>query len=64
MPVTLGMHNSLTALSLPLETGSPALDELMEHLGEKVKMKGFSKYRAQLDNKSKWCTIGVHRLYS
>lgn len=38
--------------SLPPENGSPAFDEFLELLGEKVRMKGFTKYRAQLDNKS------------
>ena len=37
---------------LLLETGSTALEEFLELIGEKVKMKGFNKYRAQLDNKS------------
>ena len=34
------------------ECGSPAFDEFLELMGDKVRMKGFSKYRAQLDNKS------------
>ena len=36
------------------EHGSPAFDEFLELIGDKVKMKGFNKYRAQLDNKSKF----------
>ena len=39
-------------LSICLEHGSPAFEEFLELIGMKVKMKGFSKYRAQLDNKS------------
>ena len=38
-----------------IEFGSEAFDEFLEVLGSKVKMRGFSKYRAQLDNKSKEC---------
>jgi len=34
------------------ESGSPALDEFLDLLGQRVRLKGFSKYRAQLDNKS------------
>lgn len=37
-----------------VEHSSPAFDEFLELIGMKVKMKGFSKYRAQLDNKSKY----------
>ncbi len=37
-----------------IETGSPALDEFLELIGQKVRMKGFTKYRAQLDNKSEF----------
>ena len=35
-----------------IEFGSEAFDEFLDNLGSKVKMRGFSKYRAQLDNKS------------
>lgn len=42
-----------------LETGSPAFDEFLAHLGQKVRMKGFTKYRAQLDNKGEYGS-GVH----
>ena len=35
-----------------IESGSPAFDEFLELMGERVRMKGFNKYRAQLDNKS------------
>ena len=31
---------------------SPELEEFLEFIGEKVRMKGFEGYRAQLDNKS------------
>lgn len=34
------------------ETAGPALEEFLELLGEKVRLKGFTKYRAQLDTKS------------
>ena len=34
------------------ETAGPALEEFLQLLGEKVRLKGFTKYRAQLDTKS------------
>lgn len=34
------------------ETAGPALDEFLDLIGEKVRLKGFAKYRAQLDTKS------------
>ena len=37
-----------------LEFGSPAFDEFLALLGQKVRMKGFTKYRAQLDNKGEY----------
>lgn len=39
----------------PPEQGSAAFEDFLSLLGKKVKMKGFTKYRAQLDNKSKYC---------
>ena len=44
---------------LLLETGSPAFDEFLALLGQKVRMKGFTKYRAQLDHKGKY-NAGAH----
>lgn len=35
------------------ESPGPALEEFLHLLGERVRLKGFSKYRAQLDTKSK-----------
>ena len=37
------------------EKGSQAFDEFLSLLGKRVKMKGFTKYRAQLDNRSEFC---------
>lgn len=34
------------------EYGSPAFEEFLDLLGQRVRLKGFTKYRAQLDNKS------------
>lgn len=34
------------------EAAGPALEEFLQLLGERVRLKGFSKYRAQLDTKS------------
>lgn len=34
------------------ENAGPALDEFLDLLGQRVRLKGFTKYRAQLDNKS------------
>lgn len=36
------------------EVAGPAFEEFLQLLGEKVRLKGFSKYRAQLDTKSKY----------
>ncbi|XP_041106736.1 signal-induced proliferation-associated 1-like protein 2 isoform X1 [Polyodon spathula] len=44
------------------ETAGPAFDEFLDLLGQKVRLKGFSKYRAQLDNKSD--STGSHSLYT
>ena len=33
------------------ETASPVFDEFLDLLGQRVRLKGFDKYRAQLDNK-------------
>lgn len=38
------------------ESAGPALEEFLHLLGERVRLKGFSKYRAQLDTKST-CTL-------
>lgn len=40
------------------ETAGPAFEEFLDLLGQRVRLKGFSKYRAQLDNKSK-LLVGV-----
>ena len=34
------------------EESGPALDEFLEMLGQRVRLKGFDKYKAGLDNKS------------
>ncbi len=34
------------------EAAGPGLEEFLQLLGERVRLKGFSKYRAQLDTKS------------
>lgn len=38
------------------ESAGPALEEFLNLLGERVRLKGFTKYRAQLDTKST-CTL-------
>lgn len=38
------------------ESAGPALEEFLDLLGQRVRLKGFTKYRAQLDNKSKMKT--------
>lgn len=45
------------------ESGSPAFDEFLELMGQKVRMKGFSKYRAQLDNKSKLASTAALKVH-
>lgn len=44
------------------ESGSPALEEFLDLLGQKVRLKGFTKFRAQLDNKTD--STGTHSLYT
>uniref|UniRef100_A0A8C1Q9H0 Signal-induced proliferation-associated 1 like 2 n=1 Tax=Cyprinus carpio TaxID=7962 RepID=A0A8C1Q9H0_CYPCA len=44
------------------EAGSPALEEFLELLGQKVRLRGFNKYRAQLDHKTD--STGTHSLYT
>ncbi|TRY56986.1 hypothetical protein DNTS_023906 [Danionella cerebrum] len=44
------------------ETAGPALEEFLQLLGERVRLKGFSKYRAQLDTKTD--STGTHSLYT
>lgn len=39
------------------ESAGPALEEFLHLLGERVRLKGFTKYRAQLDTKS----MCIHR---
>ncbi|KAL8220022.1 UNVERIFIED_CONTAM: signal-induced proliferation-associated 1 like protein 3, partial [Gekko kuhli] len=44
------------------EEAGPALEEFLELLGEKVCLRGFSKYAAQLDTKTD--STGTHSLYT
>ncbi|XP_067273601.1 signal-induced proliferation-associated 1-like protein 1 isoform X2 [Pseudorasbora parva] len=44
------------------EAAGPALEEFLQLLGERVRLKGFSKYRAQLDTKTD--STGTHSLYT
>ncbi|RXN00886.1 Signal-induced proliferation-associated 1-like protein 2 [Acipenser ruthenus] len=44
------------------ETAGPGFDEFLDLLGQRVRLKGFSKYRAQLDNKTD--STGTHSLYT
>uniref|UniRef100_A0A8C7Z0C2 Signal induced proliferation associated 1 like 2 n=1 Tax=Oryzias sinensis TaxID=183150 RepID=A0A8C7Z0C2_9TELE len=44
------------------ESAGPALDEFLDLLGQRVRLKGFAKYRAQLDNKTD--STGTHSLYT
>jgi hypothetical protein len=41
------------------EEAGPAFEEFLALLGEKVCLKGFTKYAAQLDVKSKWEAEGA-----
>lgn len=38
------------------ESSGPAFEEFLDLLGERVRLKGWDKYRAQLDNKSELTT--------
>ncbi|XP_026089023.1 signal-induced proliferation-associated 1-like protein 1 isoform X4 [Carassius auratus] len=44
------------------EAAGPVLEEFLQLLGERVRLKGFSKYRAQLDTKTD--STGTHSLYT
>ena len=44
------------------ETGSEAFEAFLQAIGTKVTMKGFTKYRAQLDNKTD--TTGSHSIHT
>ncbi|KAM5235636.1 signal-induced proliferation-associated 1-like protein 2 isoform 2-T2 [Ctenodactylus gundi] len=44
------------------EAAGPALEEFLDLLGQRVRLKGFTKYRAQLDNKTD--STGTHSLYT
>ncbi|XP_053399607.1 signal-induced proliferation-associated 1-like protein 1 isoform X3 [Mercenaria mercenaria] len=44
------------------EHSSPAFDEFLHCIGDKVRLKGFEKYRAQLDNKTD--STGTHSIYT
>uniref|UniRef100_A0A4W3HL49 Signal-induced proliferation-associated 1 like 2 n=1 Tax=Callorhinchus milii TaxID=7868 RepID=A0A4W3HL49_CALMI len=44
------------------EAGGPVFEEFLDLLGHRVRLKGFSKYRAQLDNKTD--STGTHSLYT
>ncbi|XP_073729614.1 signal-induced proliferation-associated 1-like protein 2 isoform X2 [Misgurnus anguillicaudatus] len=44
------------------ENAGPALEEFLDLLGQRVRLKGFTKYRAQLDNKTD--STGSHSLYT
>ncbi|XP_064421178.1 signal-induced proliferation-associated 1-like protein 1 isoform X2 [Latimeria chalumnae] len=44
------------------EVAGPAFEEFLQLLGEQVRLKGFEKYRAQLDTKTD--STGTHSLYT
>ncbi|KAA8583035.1 hypothetical protein FQN60_015581, partial [Etheostoma spectabile] len=44
------------------ESAGPALEEFLHLLGERVRLKGFTKYRAQLDTKTD--STGTHSMYT
>ncbi|KAG5831293.1 hypothetical protein ANANG_G00302250 [Anguilla anguilla] len=44
------------------ESAGPAFTQFLDLLGQTVRLKGFSKYRAQLDNKTD--STGTHSLYT
>lgn len=43
------------------ESSGPAFDEFLNLLGERVRLKGWEKYRAQLDNKSEKIKAHAHK---
>ena len=45
------------------EEGGPAFNEFLDLLGQRVRLKGFNKYKAGLCNKSKYLKLSVCRLF-
>lgn len=45
------------------ESSGPAFDEFLNLLGERVRLKGWEKYRAQLDNKSEKIVAHTQQLH-
>lgn len=41
------------------EEAGPAFHEFLETIGQRVRLRGFEKYKAGLDNKSKLNTINI-----
>lgn len=50
-------HTSISLRFFFSEHSGPAFEEFLSCIGQKVRLKGFEKYRAQLDNKSKQCYL-------
>lgn len=44
------------------ESSGPAFEEFLDLLGDRVRLKGWEKYRAQLDNKSE-LKVAQHKLH-
>lgn len=53
--------NSLLKLNLISENGSPAFEEFLDFLGQRVRLKGFDQYRGGLDVRGD--TTGTHSIY-
>lgn len=53
---TISYINFIKNFFFPEHSG-PAFEEFLSCIGQKVRLKGFEKYRAQLDNKSKQCCM-------
>lgn len=45
------------------ESSGPAFEAFLDLLGERVRLKGWEKYRAQLDNKSELKTLHYTQIY-
>lgn len=45
-----------------LESGSPAFDEFLDFLGQRVRLKGFDQYKGGLDVRGD--TTGTHSIYA
>lgn len=55
--MTFYLINQCNIFDVFAEHGGAAFEEFLNCIGERVRLKGFDKFRAQLDNKSKLSSV-------